>query len=137
MSSTGNKATLIGAVLFSDLSMANYRVDYDSASLARPQGQVAILPRPQPLLHSVLEQAYQLHSEAIARFAEDAVSSGHAVGRGECWDLANAALKSLAGKFPDWFSQRCTHVTLPLLRVRHPKSPGKPFSLPWTPYLRG
>lgn len=95
MSSLGSNATLIGSVLFSDLSMANYSVAYDTSGRSAPKAQVAILNRPAVADASLLVAAYEMHSEAIAQFAEQAIASGQPVGHGECWDLADQALKSL------------------------------------------
>lgn len=97
MTSLGSKATLVGSVLFSDLSMANYSVAWDTSQgrAAPPHASVAILNRPASLAAAVLTAAYETHSESIAQFAEQAVHSGRPVARGECWDLADSALKTL------------------------------------------
>lgn len=95
MSSLGSQATVTASILFSDLSMANYRITYALDNSHPPHANVGILKRPKPLPAHILYQAYEMHSEAVAQFAEDAINRRQPVGDGECWTLAAEALKSL------------------------------------------
>jgi hypothetical protein len=91
----GSKKTLIGAVLFSDLSMAIYNVSFHTHNPHQADREAYYSLRPDVLPASELVQAYETYSEAIAQFAEEAEASGFPVGNGECWTLAAEALKSL------------------------------------------
>jgi hypothetical protein len=54
---------------------------------------VAYLPRPKALGKETLVEANLTYGETIASFAESFLGNGEYCARGECWDLANEALK--------------------------------------------
>lgn len=89
------KTTRIG-VLFSDLSVFWSAVTY---SLTNPENerdvkrQAWYLPRPNSLDQATLVEAHETYGDTIALFAESFLGSGQYCARGECWDLANEALK--------------------------------------------
>lgn len=51
------------------------------------------LPRPRALDKATLVRAHETYGETIAAFAEGFAGTGQFCARGECWDLANEALK--------------------------------------------
>ncbi|KAI0772468.1 hypothetical protein BD413DRAFT_545777 [Trametes elegans] len=81
-SSDGRTKTLFAGVLFCDLSMCFY------SRAAR------FLPRPAPWDRARLLDAHETYGETVAGFAESFEGTGRACARGECWDLANEALRS-------------------------------------------
>ncbi|KAJ2932733.1 hypothetical protein H1R20_g4360, partial [Candolleomyces eurysporus] len=89
------KTTRIG-VLFSDMSVFWSAVTY---SLTNPENQRDVkrqawfLPRPKSLDQATLVEAHETYGDTIALFAESFLGTGQYCARGECWDLANEALK--------------------------------------------
>jgi hypothetical protein len=55
--------------------------------------QAWYLPRPEPQDLAVLADANETYGDTIAQFAESFLGAGTYCARGECWDLANEALK--------------------------------------------
>jgi hypothetical protein len=92
----GTQKTLIGAVLFSDLSMAVYNVAFSTQAPRQATRQARYSDRSPVLPAHELLSAHELYSEAVAQFAEAAEASGQPVGDGECWTLAAEALRSLS-----------------------------------------
>ena len=62
--------------------------------------QASYLPRPQPLDHDTLVAAHYAYGSLIADFAEQFAATRKVCARGECWDLANEALKHAAQQHP-------------------------------------
>ncbi|KAA1127085.1 hypothetical protein PGTUg99_019646 [Puccinia graminis f. sp. tritici] len=92
---TGNERRQTNYVLFPDLSQLWSEVVFD-VSRADPPRQASARFRPPPGQidgHS-LAQAADSYGPEIVRFAFDAEHSRQHVARGECWDLANEALKA-------------------------------------------
>lgn len=121
---SGSDKTLIGAALFSDLSVLWYKVDWDTNQEHRPgfasrvHEQARYLDRPDPFPAEDLWYSCSTYGEQVASFAEDAERRGVPVGHGEylfplvgfewlsayfqtsvnageCWDLASAALAAV------------------------------------------
>ncbi|KAI0085540.1 hypothetical protein BDY19DRAFT_1020933 [Irpex rosettiformis] len=98
-SSRGSNKTIHAGVLFSDLSMCWYSVSFSTISRSDPNDTRAVvrsaryLPRPSPQDRTTLVSASETYGETIAAFAESFVGSGQYCAQGECWDLANEALK--------------------------------------------
>ncbi|TDL27012.1 hypothetical protein BD410DRAFT_812755 [Rickenella mellea] len=95
---SAKEKTMYSGVLFADLSICWFRVDYPSSATERSnpaeaQRHAEYLPRPQPWPKERLIEAHETYGETIAAFAEGYVGSGEFCGRGECWDLANESLK--------------------------------------------
>lgn len=95
----GSTKTIYAGVLFSDLSMCWYSVSFSTTTHADPndtraiQRQAQYLPRPAPKDQAALIEAHETYGETIAAFAESFEGTGQYCARGECWDLANEALK--------------------------------------------
>lgn len=96
----GSKKTLFGGVIFQDLSICWYTVSFSTVgSHADPndtravQRSASYLPPPQPLPGPTLIAAHEAYGETVAGFAESYEGTGQYCARGECWDLANEALK--------------------------------------------
>lgn len=95
--------TIFGGVLFADLSMCWYSVQYSTINPnASPNDTSAVrrsvkyLPRPSPRDRQTLIDAHETYGETIAAFAESFEGTGQYCARGECWDLAAEALKYVA-----------------------------------------
>jgi hypothetical protein len=97
----GDTRTLSGGVLFSDLSACWYTVEWSERTSRDPnkaRRSVAFMPRPDALSQEELVAAHETYGETVASFAEGYEGTGQWCARGECWDLANEALKS----FEQW-----------------------------------
>ncbi|TEB33708.1 hypothetical protein FA13DRAFT_1789555 [Coprinellus micaceus] len=94
--SRGSTKTTSVGVLFSDLSVLWGSVTFnmtnpgDQSKITR---QAWYLPRPEPQDLAVLADANETYGDTIAQFAESFLGAGTYCARGECWDLANEALK--------------------------------------------
>ncbi|EJF59223.1 hypothetical protein DICSQDRAFT_138681 [Dichomitus squalens LYAD-421 SS1] len=99
--SDGSTKTVEGSVIFSDLSMCWYSVTWPQnappthdANDARTVSRTArYLPRPNPWTKEQLVDAHETYGETIAGYAESYEGTGVPCARGECWDLANEAIK--------------------------------------------
>jgi hypothetical protein len=92
----GSHKTLNIGTLFSDLSMFWGTVSFSKTNPmdSRTTKRTAqYLPRPEPLSQKELIEAHETYGNTIAQYAESFLGSGQFCGRGECWDLANEALK--------------------------------------------
>ncbi|KAI0830091.1 hypothetical protein BC628DRAFT_1500702 [Trametes gibbosa] len=100
-SSDGRTKTLFAGVVFADLSMCFYTVSWpqhapsthdpnDTRTVVR---RAQFLPRPAPWDRAALVAAHETYGGTIASYAESFQGTGLACARGECWDLANEALK--------------------------------------------
>ncbi|OCH88502.1 hypothetical protein OBBRIDRAFT_734332 [Obba rivulosa] len=99
----GGTKTLYAGVLFSDLSMCWFSVQFPSSptdpnDLARIKRSAQFLPRPGPLDVDTLVAAHETYGEAVAASAEEFVRTRTVCDRGECWDLASFALR----QFEQW-----------------------------------
>lgn len=98
-SSRGSTKTIFAGLLFPDLSICWYSVAFSTTSRADPNDTQAVvrsaryLPRPHAQDKDTLVSASETYGETIASFAESFVGTGQYCARGECWDLANEALK--------------------------------------------
>ncbi|CDO70437.1 hypothetical protein BN946_scf184999.g78 [Trametes cinnabarina] len=102
--SDGRTKTLSVATLFADLSMCWYTVSFpqnytpntshDPNDPRTIQRHAAYLPRPSSWDRERLVAAHQTYGETIASFAESFEGTGRHCARGECWDLADEAIKS-------------------------------------------
>ncbi|KZT69442.1 hypothetical protein DAEQUDRAFT_266105 [Daedalea quercina L-15889] len=90
-----------GSVLFADLSMVWFSVQYPFSGTSDPNDTSTVrrearyLPRPSPMDRAALVEAHEMYGETIASFAESFVETGEYCARGECWDLAAKAIESL------------------------------------------
>ncbi|TFK92889.1 hypothetical protein K466DRAFT_643099 [Polyporus arcularius HHB13444] len=99
--SNGTTQTISGGVLFSDLSMCWYSVSWpqtappthDANDSRIVHRSARYLPRPSPWSREQLIDAHETYGETVAGFAESFEDGGQPCARGECWDLANEALK--------------------------------------------
>ncbi|KAI0696393.1 hypothetical protein C8T65DRAFT_814378 [Cerioporus squamosus] len=99
--SNGTTQTVSGGVLFSDLSMCWYSVswpqtappNHDANDSRTVRRSARYLPPPSPWPREQLIDAHETYGETIAGFAESFEDGGQPCARGECWDLANEALK--------------------------------------------
>ena len=97
--SRGDTKTLYSGVMFADLSICWFTVQFSMTSNADPndssrvQRSVRYLPRPYSMDKAALTEAHETYGETIAAFAESFSGTGEFCGRGECWDLAHEALK--------------------------------------------
>lgn len=92
--------TVSCGILFSDLSICWYSVEFRTSHLADPNDPVVkrgaqYLPRPAPLDHQTLVAAHETYGETVAAYAESFEGTGEYCGSGECWDLANQAIQYL------------------------------------------
>ncbi|KAH9856270.1 hypothetical protein C2E23DRAFT_866290 [Lenzites betulinus] len=100
-SSDGRTKTVFAGVVFADLSMCFYTVSWpqNAPSTHDPNDPRTVvrgarfLPRPAPWDRPALIDAHETYGETIASYAESFEGTGQACARGECWDLANEALK--------------------------------------------
>uniref|UniRef100_A0A8H7XM18 BBC1/AIM3 cysteine proteinase-fold domain-containing protein n=1 Tax=Psilocybe cubensis TaxID=181762 RepID=A0A8H7XM18_PSICU len=93
-----SKTTNIG-IFFSDLSIFWGSITYDTSNTDPNRGttrHATYLPQPKPLGRDALIEAHEVYGETVALFAESFVGTGEYCARGECWDLANEALKYFA-----------------------------------------
>ncbi|KAH8115020.1 hypothetical protein DFH11DRAFT_1590976 [Phellopilus nigrolimitatus] len=84
-------------VLFADLSVCWFSVSFSASNPAHParivERTARYLPPPPALDGDALVQAHETYGETAAGFAEGFLGGGSFCARGECWDLANEALK--------------------------------------------
>lgn len=91
--------TIFGGVIFADLSMCWYGVTFSATADADPNDGRAVqrtaqyLLPPQSMSGPALVEAHETYGETVAAFAESYEGTGEYCARGECWDLANEALK--------------------------------------------
>lgn len=90
----GAQKTLDGIVLFEDLSLCWYHLTWTEPRSAKRE--VFWSMPPSPWSGADLYTASMAYGDLLAEFAEQAERSRRHVGRGECWDLANDGLKSVA-----------------------------------------
>ncbi|KAF8527580.1 hypothetical protein BU17DRAFT_73971 [Hysterangium stoloniferum] len=97
----GNQTTLTGGVLFSDLSMCWYAVEWSKLNprdTSAARRRATYTARPEALSQDELIAAHETYGETVAAFAEGYEGTGEWCARGECWDLASEGLKS----FDQW-----------------------------------
>jgi hypothetical protein len=83
----------LGIALFEDLSIVWYRVKWNSSNFSGATRDALWSAPPSPWSGGPLYDASCAYGDFIADFAERAEAERRHVGRGECWDLANDALK--------------------------------------------
>ncbi|KZT05275.1 uncharacterized protein LAESUDRAFT_702502 [Laetiporus sulphureus 93-53] len=99
MEQHGLRKMVYGGVLFADLSICWFTIEFPTNGAADPNDARAVkraaryLPRPLAMDRAALVDAHERYSETIAAFAESFEESGQYCGRGECWDLAHQALE--------------------------------------------
>lgn len=97
----GNKKTLIGSALFSDLSVLWWKVEWDISQEHRPafvsqvQKQARYLDRPEPFQAEELWYACSTYGEQVALFAEQAERAGLPIGHGEWSLLRHLSIQSI------------------------------------------
>ncbi|EKM52326.1 uncharacterized protein PHACADRAFT_260650 [Phanerochaete carnosa HHB-10118-sp] len=96
----GHLKNIFGGILFADLSICWYSVQFDAANpgadpndMSMVERSAKYLPRPDAKDKAALLEAHEMYGETIAAFAEGFDGTGQYCARGECWDLANEALK--------------------------------------------
>ncbi|KDQ54590.1 hypothetical protein JAAARDRAFT_399336 [Jaapia argillacea MUCL 33604] len=96
---SGGTKTMNFGVFFADLSVCWYTVSFPTSGNADPNNTSVVrrsakyLPTPKALDGPSLVEAHETYGETIAAFAESFAGTGEWCGRGECWDLADQALK--------------------------------------------
>lgn len=100
-SQTGDSKSLLGYCLFGDCSVAWWRLTWSASSEARGTLDAKSIKRegryrpiPEAWDGESLYAASEKYGPSLVRFAEVALTSGKAVGRGECWDVAAEGLES-------------------------------------------
>ncbi|EJD04766.1 uncharacterized protein FOMMEDRAFT_153856 [Fomitiporia mediterranea MF3/22] len=96
MVSRGDTKSIQFAILFNDLSAAWVSVSFSVSTSRVTERSAKYLPVPPALPQELLVQANEMYGESIASYAESYLGSGQFCARGECWDLANEALKFFA-----------------------------------------
>jgi hypothetical protein len=97
--SYGDTRTLYAGIMFADLSVCWFTVQFSMSSHADPNDTSRVirsaryLPRPNPMDRAALVEAHETYGDTIAAFGESFAGTGEFCGRGECWDLAHEALK--------------------------------------------
>ncbi|KAI9601213.1 hypothetical protein H4Q26_001020 [Puccinia striiformis f. sp. tritici PST-130] len=113
---TGDQRTQINYVLFPDLSQLWTSVNFLVSSNGIPQEALAKY-RPPPRTHeydyeTLVSKSSEIYGPYIVEFAIEAEESGRHIARGECWDLANEALKASPIDPPPLTSINRTHGIL-------------------------
>ncbi|PBP28682.1 GMP synthase [Diplocarpon rosae] len=96
-SSSGNRKThyLIVHVRFPDLSSSKIRLTWDGSNPGYTvKAEQRHFPAPRILSRGELEDYRERYSESVATWCESKL--GQQVGNGECWTLADEALKAIA-----------------------------------------
>ncbi|KAL2074335.1 hypothetical protein VTL71DRAFT_8113 [Oculimacula yallundae] len=107
-SSSGSRKShwLVAHMRFADLSSTKIRVTWDGSS---PEYTVKAeqrhSPPPPALSRRELEDCRERYSEAVASWSESQM--GVQVGNGECWTLANEALKAVAASCKSYNQEPC------------------------------
>ncbi|CZT08200.1 related to myosin tail region-interacting protein MTI1 [Rhynchosporium agropyri] len=107
-SSSGSRKShwLVAHMRFADLSSTKIRVSWDGSS---PEYTVKAeqrhTPPPPPLSRRELEECRERYSEQVAAWSESQM--GSKVGNGECWTLANEALKAVATTYKAHNQEPC------------------------------
>jgi hypothetical protein len=94
--SQGPKKTINVTSIFSDLSCFWGTVEFmtnNPTDMSQVKRKAVYLPRPKVLGRQELVEAHEVYGETIALFAESFVGTGQFCSRGECWDLADQAIK--------------------------------------------
>ena len=85
--------------IFSDLSFFWGTVEFSISNpndMSQVKRNAVYLPRPKALGRQELVDAHEIYGETIALYAESFLGTGQPCARGECWDLADQALKYFA-----------------------------------------
>ncbi|KAF8811898.1 hypothetical protein BYT27DRAFT_7183362 [Phlegmacium glaucopus] len=99
MMTRGTQMTVSIGAIFSDLSLFWGTVEFSTSNpsdMRQVKRDAVYLPRPKALGRQELVEAHELYGETIALYAESFLGTGQPCARGECWDLANEALKYFA-----------------------------------------
>jgi len=99
MMTRGSHKTVSIAAIFSDLSFFWGTVEFSTSNpsdMRQVNRDAVYLPRPKALGRPELVEAHETYGETIALYAESFLGTGQPCARGECWDLANEALKYFA-----------------------------------------
>jgi hypothetical protein len=100
--SADQKKTIFGGVVFSDLSMCWFTVEFSANisshnpdDISSVKRTAVYLPRPSPMTKETLLEAHETYGETIAAFAESFVGTGEVCQSGESHDMAHEAIKYL------------------------------------------
>ena len=96
MMSRGSQKTISIAAIFADLSFFWGTVEFSTNNpnnMSQVKRNAVYLPRPKALGRQELVEAHESYGETVALFAESFLGTGQPCARGECWDLADQALK--------------------------------------------
>ncbi|GAA5987576.1 hypothetical protein JCM10908_002014 [Rhodotorula pacifica] len=123
----GDEKTYMACFLFGDASIAWIRLAWNATSERR--GTTQLLRevkregryRPRPRIErdwdaDRLYAASEMYGPRIVRFAENALAGGVPVARGECWDLANEALRACEA---EWSSTEGGRKPFPSIARTH------------------
>ncbi|EKD11812.1 GMP synthase [Drepanopeziza brunnea f. sp. 'multigermtubi' MB_m1] len=92
---------------FPDLSSSKIRITWDSSNPGYTvKAEQRHTPPPRPLSRQELEDCRAKYSDSIAAWCESKM--GQQVGNGECWTLANEALKAVAQQCTSRGQEPCT-----------------------------
>ncbi|EGG12615.1 uncharacterized protein MELLADRAFT_101031 [Melampsora larici-populina 98AG31] len=107
---TGSIRHQFNYILFSDLSQLWSSIIFNTQNPFPPQ-EVKVKYRPTPSIKDVnqLTIASETYSDYLLQYLEGVENRKTHVGRGECWDLANEALKAIPSFSP--------HLPLPLTSI--------------------
>ncbi|KAH8928667.1 hypothetical protein BT69DRAFT_1293161 [Atractiella rhizophila] len=97
----GTNKEVLGAAIFEDCSRITYRVAFDTRTGVIASKEGLYRPIPEPWDGELLAGWAESFGEIIAQFAERAEAEGRPVGRGECWDMANEAIRDIQKSYPD------------------------------------
>ena len=93
----------IGMTVFGDCSVAWYRISWDVSLesnipllLQRIKREARYRPKPSPWDGEKLYEAHEIYGPRLSEYAQQAVTDGAPIGRGECWDLAHEGLLTIA-----------------------------------------
>lgn len=102
-----NKNVVLLVARFEDLSSSYFKIEWDSNYPSMVISEQRHVNPPKELAINELKKAHKMYGRRIVQFCID--YWGKKVGNGECWSLANEALKSINGCMP---SQMRTHGCL-------------------------
>lgn len=89
------KSEFTGVIIHNNLARTKIHITYEGLEPGlTARDEQRHYPPPKPLSEKELEKCRKLYNEKIARWCEK--QKGTQVGNGECWTLANEALKAVA-----------------------------------------
>ena len=102
-SQLGGEKTALGVAVFGDASMVWWKISWNVDGRGEVRRDGRYRPIPTPWDGEQLYAASEMYGPTLVEFAEEAVEGRRAIGRGECWDLANDGIdyaRSRVGEKP-------------------------------------